>query len=248
MSRWTRRDVLRRAGATVAALGSTAATIGQPALAATAYDRQPDHVRLSFDAAMLERFQPQVVIDGLDVSPSRWFAWVARSSEHDTLVACYWAFYESQTGLTSADSHRLDREPVYVFVDEATGRVTEIVADGYHYLALTLRGETHTVDGTHPHLTIVPPWHFYRGVTASDGDATTLDIDDLHDRYDGWIGAGWDVDRRSVVDPWTIQARGHWWADDVLGLSLERRYYAALLSAGSMVPFDLFGADSSDLS
>jgi hypothetical protein len=237
----TRRQFLTGLGATATALAATG-----PAAAQTSdpYAPQPDYVTLSYPDSELETYRPYLVTRHLNVRPTDLRAWKATSAEQDTSVYCYWANYVTQTGFTSADSHVDDREPVYVFVDQS-GSVERVVVDGYHYLAAEYPDPPTTGD-THPTLHVNAPYHFYYA-TNEIGDGS-VPIRDMHDRYEGWVDNGWQVHKESVVRPWNILSRRHWWADGLGGVAYNATYWSLLLDIGQTVGLDLGGAQQADLS
>lgn len=210
-----RRSFLRAAGA--AALGS----VGLVGTTTAVHETQgkPSHVTLSFDESTLETYRPKLITGHLDVRPTKQYAWLATSPEHDDDVYCYWTYYVTQRGVTSRDSHFLDREPLYVFVDEDTGEISEVIYSAYHWLA----GKTtvaHTVtdaDGEHPTFRVAEHWHHYLQTREEDGGF--VDLDELNDQFDDWLANGWEEDLAvgAAQNPWIMRRRGSWWKDDGSG-------------------------------
>lgn len=218
----TRRDVL----AGLAGLGVAAAGVDTAAAASAPYGPQPEFVTLtgygadpSVDAE-LEYWRPALVLRTLDIRPTKLYCWKARSTERETDMYCYWAWYPAgQEGVTEEDSHVPDREPIYVEVDGETRDLVAVHYDEIHYSVGTNPAPTQ-VDGSHPSLHVVNPWHNYRPTTET-GTAESPPLADLHAVYGGWIRSGWSVHLQSVVNPWTVLVRGHWWPNTVAGLSVN---------------------------
>jgi len=108
-----------------------------------------------------------------------------------------------------------DREPIYVAVDPGTDAVRRVLFDRTHYLVGTTAAPP--LDGDKPLLHVVTPWHQYTTTTEA---GQLVELRDLTDRYEAWLGTGWRVDRRSVVDPPSVEPRGHWWPSNSFGFSL----------------------------
>jgi len=232
-----RRRFLKAASATAATL----ATVGR--VSAATYQDQPEYVSLTYDLPTLETYRPYLVTRHLDIKPTAVYGWVADSTERETDVACYWVSYVTQQGVTSADSHQYDREPIYVEFDSETGEVQQVLVDGYHYLVKTYPGSLTLENDTHPVLHIVKPWHFYRQTTDL-GELPA--IEDMHDKFDPWVSNDWNVHKESVVNPWRVENRGHWWPDLVAGFSVNGTLWNAMLTAAQTTGFDFGGAQASD--
>jgi hypothetical protein len=238
----SRRQFLR-------ACGATAATIATAGVAAAdhrePYEEQPEYVDLVYDEGYLREYQPYVVTRHQDVEPSKQYGWVATNTERGTDMLCYWNYYVTQYGITPLDSHESDREPIYVEVDSETGDVEAVHVDGYHYLlksyptsAIELKNDRH------PLLYSVDKWHFFRA-TSEEGEQMTLT--DMHEKYGPWLDNDWKVHRKSVVDPWGVKPRGHWWKDSAAGVSVIKASVSGAKAASS-APFVSFGgAEASDL-
>jgi len=235
----SRRQFVRASGATAA----TIATAGVAAAERDAYEPKPDYVSLTYDESELKRTRPYLVTSHLDFKPTKLYAWVATSTERDTRMHCYWAYYLSQHGYTSSDSHQYDREPVYMQVDEDTGDVQRVLVDGYHYLVGTYETPD-LVDDAHPTLYVQKPHHFY---TETTQEGELVELADMADRYGPWIDNGWDVDQESVVHPWTVESRGHWWKDTAAGVSTNAAYWDTMLGLGQRAGLNIGGAQESDL-
>lgn len=224
-----RRQFLKTTAATAAGT-----TILGRATAAT-YDEQPDHVTLTFDRTLLERYRPRLVLRNVDIEPDALYGWIATSSEYRYDWYCYICYYPFQDGVSDQDSHYPDREPYYVAVDPSTGEVARAVYDQYHYLVGATPAPA-TDDGSHPLARVIPPWHPYQPTTEI---GQLVEVQDLHDRYLDWLAAGWAVHEPAVVDPPTVQVRGHWWSDDELSLLAMAKLSSTWLQFNQQTPFDV---------
>lgn len=215
----SRRGFLRAVGTGAVSL----AALSAPAAASTEHaDAQPDHVSISYDQGTLETYRPRLVLEESDREKLiGLYGWTATSSEYDTDVHVYWTAYTHQEGVTSYDSHEGDHEPVYVLVDSETGAVREVVASVYHWL----RGRTSTppLDGDHPELKVISPWHQY---TAASETGELFEVDDLTAVFDSWLSNGLaeSLEPGTVYNPWTMagaNGREHWWRDDFASFSFN---------------------------
>jgi hypothetical protein len=165
----------------------------------------------------MKTYRPKLVTGHLEVRPSKQYAWLATSPEEDDDVYCYWTYYVTQSGFSARDSHYLDREPVYVFVDEA-GDVREVIYSAYHWLA----GKTHvpnTVtdsDGEHPTFRVAKRYHHYLQTTT---EGVFVELEDLDDQFETWLANGWEDDLAvgAAQNPWIMRRRSSWWKDDTSG-------------------------------
>lgn len=234
----TRRSVLRGIAAGGGAVVAGGVGVGPVRATPDPFEPQPEAITLSFEPATLERYRPQLIIDDLRVVPTGLYGWVARHDDRDTAMACYWCYYTRQVGLTEYDSHVGDREPIYVEFDPNSEEVVAVTYDAYHYLART--DPNLSLSGTTPRFRVVRPWHFYR-TTVLPGD--DLSIRDFREQYADWIGAGWEVHRRSVLDPWKVRERGHWWRD-----RLDATRWRLFLQVSQLTGIGIDGGTKSDLS
>ncbi len=237
-----RRQFLRAtaAAATLGAAGAVSASVGP-------YDAQPDHVTLDETLTDLALHRP--LLDTTDVedpiSDPPLYGWRARSPRHETDVYVYMAYYPYQSGLSRADSHVPDREPLYVFVRDRTV-VDRVVYDGWHYLAARDE-DPRIVDATRPWLSVIAPWHPFRRPTVEEDPAAAIDpeVRRLSDVYRAWLDAGWQIDPEMLLNPWAIEQRGHWWADSVPA-RLRELYARGTLSA-ARAGLGLRAGEASDL-
>lgn len=201
---------------------------------------KPDHVSLSFDQARLEQWQPLLDTSNLDILPDQMYGWIAESDLYDTDAFCYWTFYDRQEGLSTFDSHVLDREPVYVFSDGDT--LEEVVYSGYHWLAATASGTAIARDGDHPLFHIAEDYHHYY---EGGNGATDLEIDDLDSVFDDWLATGWEDDLGVGLaqEPWLIRdpERESWWQRNSFGFNGKEWGRQLLHNLG------LYGAEVSDI-
>lgn len=196
-----------------------AGSMSLAAAASPVYDHQPDHVTLRYDEGALNRYRPRLVVNHLDVDVSAVYGWAATSPEYDTDMYCYWVFYAGgQEGVSDADSHVPDREPVYVEVDSSSGGVRTVHKDVYHYLNEPTPSDAMPMDGTHPKLRVLKPWHPYKP-TPTDG--ALLEVSNMHSVYETWLELDWTVHEPSVVNPWRLPPRGHWWPEGSYGITTK---------------------------
>lgn len=261
-----RRALLR--GAAAGGIAGVCGLATQPGTVLADHgDAQPDHVTLSYDQQRLERYRPLVEIPhDAPVRPTAWKAWTAESPEYDYTAHAYVLHYESQVTGRSADSHRRDREPVYVFVDEDLGEVREVVYSAYHWLSYRERSPPTWIpeedDGEHVTLRSVPPWnHYVQTETIGEkfdvDPLGTTDGEPFHpdpDRkttFETWLDTGWEAALHpgAAQDPDSMRWRDAWWRDG------EERWARTLWSIqlrlaalGLTRPSVVGGAAESDLS
>jgi hypothetical protein len=233
----TSRRAVLRAGA--AALGATVGLSGLANAAAAPFEEQPSYVTLRGYGEvpdLLERYRPVLDVSRLQDPPEPSFlaAWYAESTEADTDVACYWAWYPFQEGIGDADSHVPDREPVYCFVDSETGELERVIFDRLHY-GVGISTTPPTVGDTQPTLQVISRWHPYATTTSA---TTAVGLADMTDYYGRWLDNDWGVDREAVVNPWSIQRKGDWWPDTFGG-----RMEAAKLRVAQYFADDVQGAE-----
>lgn len=252
----TRRQFCATAGATAVAL-----SVGTGTVAADDHgSHKPTDATLTFDEAWLRQYRPLLKIDQLDIQPTAQYGFRATHPGESTDVAVFFTFYVTQRGTTAEDSHYLDREPFYVFVDSETGDIVEVVYSAYHWLAGKETDPPLYTDGDgndHPVARVVGPWnHYYLepGLWAFE-DPEWVPLKDLHDVHaphedDGstaWLDNGWDENLRygAVVDPWTMQDADDWWQD---GFAVSESAFKRLrLRLSSLPGVDPRGADQTDL-
>lgn len=207
----------------------------------------PNHVTLSFDRAELEGYRPRLVTRNLGVKPSKQYAWIASSPEHETDAYTYWTWYVTQKGRTGRDSHYLDREPVYLFVDEESGDIREVVYSGYHWLAARTRSPTTDLDD-HVLLEVAEDYHHY--IRTADDTGELVELEDLDETFTEWLANGWEEDLAvgAAQNPWIMSSvddgagRSSWWRrGQTLGISSTEIWKQVSLKLG------LFGAEQSDL-
>jgi hypothetical protein len=190
---------------------------------------QPDHVTLSYDQDTLEQYQPYVDISAdAEIRPTEWKAWTATSPEYEYDVHVYFLYWPSQVTGRSADSHRRDREPVYVFVDSETGEIRETAYTAYHWFRYRERHPPTRVpdsgDEEHPTFKVVEPWHHYLQ-TDEVGEAFpvaplgtedgNISATDEQTTYEQWLDTGWEEDLHpgAVQNPDSMRFREAWWRD-----------------------------------
>lgn len=252
----SRRGLLRY-GASIAT-GATTLTTTSGVVRGDHPQHRPEHVSLSFPRNWLETYRPRLDLHPSrdnpdDSTPEALFAWRASSTEHETDVAVYWAAYTFQAGKSpfGTDSHYGDREPVYVFVENDTGEITEVVYSAYHHLRGRIT-DPPVYDGTHPEFMVVTPWHHYSCGTVRDGEfvdveslGTSADLDDpsVETEFETWLsddGFHGHLAPGTVVNPWQMggaTGRQHWWREGRDGINLNRLYYSAILAVSNRVPY-----------
>lgn len=257
--RVTRRSVLGAAVTGGAAVGASSRLSAAQASGAGPYGSAKDsETTLSFDETWLAAYQPVFKTAHLSVKPTTLYGLRAQHPDRLTDVGVYWAYYTRQDGVTSADSHYLDREPFYVFVNPDTGEIERVRYTAYHWLAAE-SSQPPTVEsdgGVHPTARIVQRYHHYvlaSGLFAGKSDrlplASLLEVHSPHleNGSTAWLDTGWREALRvgSVLDPWTMLSAPDWWRRDVGGISFEaeRRRYEIWLA--SLVPGLVEGASAS---
>jgi len=202
-------------------------------------DNTPDYVERSYDEQLLEKYQPMLDLSATDETPTI-TGYVSRSAEHDTTTLNYWAMYSHQDGLSVADSHLGDSEPIVLEVDEEAEEIISIYYDGYHwFVARSSSPPAHTTEeGMHPTLWVQGDYHFY-AQTAETGDL--LGVTEWTDaEIQGKLDNGWPIDIRTLTVPWSLSAKADWWGDEIGGGAVGRLLQRAYLAAG------LQGADDAD--
>lgn len=184
-------------------------------------DHIPESATCTYDSSV-EKYNPSVVIGHLDVKPTSVYGSKYTSADRDTTIYTYWVRYTHQEGVSEADSHFGDHEPIYVVVDDESGNIDSVTYSAYHYL----RGETlpNTVNETHVTMRATTPYHHYTPTTSAgqelslkNGCTATVD----------WQKNGWDAAAEPVFNPWTIsnEYRESWWPRNSFGFSVTETYY-----------------------
>lgn len=246
---WTRRRILTTGAAAVGA-----GTVGARVAQADHPRSRPEHVTLRYDQAELEQYRPLLWTGHLEVRPEAMYGWIAESPEHDTDVYVYVNYFPEQRGVSGFDSHVLDREPCYVFVNPS-GTVDRVLYAAYHWL----KGSTHSPplsDETHPAFEVAQKYHHYlldpkrrgsfveiRQLGTSDG----LDDAAVSTKFEQWLDTGWEEDLRtaSMVNPWSMTNPDvdSWWSH-----ATDEWLREGWLLVSRFAPFDVYGAEESDLS
>ena len=148
---------------------------------------------------------------------------------YDTTCLVYFAFYQGQRGWTRADSHRGDREPLYLFLDQY-GTVTEVVYSAWHWMqAASSSPHLYEPDGGGTHVTArtFEPHHQYKltdenagrllsvnELGTSDDAPFTADLNsDV--QFEQWLAEGWSeaLHPGAATEPWIMRNRDSWWRD-----------------------------------
>lgn len=223
----TRRRFLK----TVGAVGVGGAVLSTPA-AGEHFDHQPDSVTLTYDEDVLNDYRPELVLSD-DARPkfNGLYGWTATSPDYDTDAHVFWAEYSHQEGLSPfwgalTDSHYGDHEPLVVFSDSDSGEVEWLVASTYHWTAGKVSGEDASMNGTHPHLRAIDPWHQF---TAADRSGTFPEVHDLTQEFDSWLANGMEdpLEPGVVVNPWRMLDRDDWWRDEGVLINTDRLIVSA---------------------
>jgi hypothetical protein len=79
---------------------------------------------------------------------------------------------------------------------------------------------------------VIEPWHHY---TADTLEGRLTSIGELSGRFDQWLREGLDESLApgSVVNPWIMARRDHWWRSAVAGVSFDAIYVSLLHSLGA---------------
>lgn len=244
-SRWhaSRRAVLRCAGRVGVAAAGGAPVVASRRGAADHFESVAG-VSRSFDETLLDDVRPLLDVRDTDGVP-KLYGFVARKDGERTTACVYFAEWTRQQGVSTADSHLGDHEPLYVFADEeGDPTAEEVVYSGYHWLAASVDDPATDGDG-HPTFGVVAPWHHYVHAPNLDAaDGSLLDVRHLSDDlFAGWLDQGFedDLEPGAVLDPWTMRRRAWWWRDTVGGVSLKAWWQLLRFRAGRD------GADQTDL-
>lgn len=177
----------------------------------TVDNNRPDAVSCSYNQTELEKYQPRMKINHLDIQPSTVYSQYCTHENKNYDVAVYWAFYPIQEGYTSQDSHLLDREPVYVFIG-SDGEVDKTVYSGYHYIKAT-NPAPDLVDGQNPTLEVVKPHHHYVDI-GSDSYGSYPSMEDFSQVHENWYDNGWSANPEVTANPYEIENHSSWWDED----------------------------------
>ncbi|WP_255149777.1 hypothetical protein [Halorarius halobius] len=223
----TRRDVLRAGtGATALAIvGSTAsAETSRPAggeftqeseTRATVTYSSGREIVLEYDEAAIQEYQPQLVLQEVDPEPIAFHAVHASDSESSLNAVYGWTLYSHQEGVSSADSHLGDHEPVIVWYDETTGEVARVDYAAYHWFRGSARPDVlQYADRAdrRPMLRVDPTYHHYYLYQGS-WPGERLQTENLLSSMSGWLSNG--LEESLAVsqpwDPWDMLGRETWW-------------------------------------
>jgi hypothetical protein len=215
----TRRGFLATVGAAAGASAGGVVGFASTAAALPRGEYQPEHVSITFDETILERYQPRLVFeeDAKDKLIGL-YGLLATSPEYDTNAAVYWASYTHQEGVSDLDSHRGDHEPIYVFYTD-TGEIREVAYSAYHWI----KAERYSIETERPRFDVVDPWHHYIATTEK---GELVGVSDLTAEFEAWLSNGLDesLEPGSVVNPWSMRSRRDWWRRGTFGLSFARQY------------------------
>lgn len=195
--------------------------------------QQPEGVTCSYDESELREYQPETAVDHLDVEPTASYAGVYSSPERGVDVYVYVLRYDRQSGVTAVDSHAVDREPVYVLVDDATGAVERVVYSAYHYVKGAGTPSKLPMNGSHVKLHVVDPWHQYAPTTES---GSRVPLKNYCDAVDAWHANGWDASVEATTNPWTMTDRDSWWSQDSLDGRMTEEVLETRQELGDLTP------------
>lgn len=219
----SRRQVLRQGGAVLAA-GAGAAALSATPVAASHSGEKPEYVTLTYDEQLIKRYQPLLILDGVEVEPWSYHALYCESQDSDLDVVVGFHKYPYQEGYSEHDSHLGDREPVYVYVDSSSGEPIKIQYSAYHWYENTVSYSDVKTDssGERALLKVVPKHHQHRTYHGwkTGGEARDLPVKNLLETYPGWLDAGLE----SEIHPGAVynaleemQYRDYWWREEALG-------------------------------
>jgi len=227
--RLSRREVLASAGSLAVGTGLAVGLSGRARGAVARSEYKPDHVSIEYDEETLLKYRPRLWFSGDEYeSFINLYGWLATSTEYESDVAVYWAEYTHQSGVSEYDSHDGDHEPIYVHFRD--GAVQKVVYSGYHWLRATSYAPV--LDGTHALFRVIEPWHHY---TTDTVEGRLTSIGDLTGTFDRWLEEGLDESLApgTVVNPWIMSRREHWWRSVVAGVSLDATYVSILHAVGA---------------
>lgn len=233
----TRRDAVRSMGATLVPTAAAGAVAGVAIAASSLESETPDYVSRSYDESLLKKWQPRLKVSHLDVEPYAAFAKVTRSNEDELTALSYWHTYRTQNGLTGADTHFGDREPVVLFIDEEQSELRSVAYSAYHWMAGKV-GDPRADSHDRVRFRAAKPWHHHI-LTSDSGDLVELKHFDDEEITDLLVN-GWEAHVPALARPWVMQSRGHWWSNDIGSFSTDAAVVNAYLIAG------LAGADQAD--
>lgn len=208
----TRRDVLR-GGLTSGAAALAVTSVSAPAAAAPR--EAPSEVTLSDDDALLAKYQPQLVLEGVEPRPLAFYGLHAESTE-STLNAVYgFVQYPFQEGLARQDSHLGDHEPIIVWYDQTTGDVERVDYAAYHWFRGTRSGDAlHFADDDRhrPLFRVDPTYHHYYDYRG-DLPGEQIERRSLLEAIDSWLANGLEDDLApsQPFDPYAMLSRPTWW-------------------------------------
>lgn len=214
----TRRAFLRRGAAATAAVGVGIGTSGS--VAAEHQETQPAYVTLTYDESLIERYQPLLLLEGVEVRPEAYHAIYVESTESPLDVVVGFHYYVTQRGIDpgGSDSHLGDREPVYVYVDSETGEPVKVQYSAWHWYENTVYWESLRTEADRPILRVAPNHHHHLIATDYSAESSRVDLPlyDLRNRYPDWLRLGLEeeIHPGAVYNPLEeMQNRPYWWAD-----------------------------------
>lgn len=203
---------------------------------ASSWDAKPDDTEIVYDEARLRRYQPK-----LDLSQQQrddtegLYGFVAESDSEDTYACCYWLLTDKGESPIFANPNSAlgGHIPIYVFVDEETDEVSDIVYASWQWLAADLEPSEDTLTQdradypTHASFELVEPYNVLR--TLEDGGGHFSQLNSLPGDRESWIDNGWydSASATAIENPWSmLDSREGWWesgslAGRMIGISRQ---------------------------
>jgi hypothetical protein len=210
----TRRDVLKAGAAAVA----SAVAVGGVSSSVAAADRSaPESVTVSFDESRIREYMPSLVLEGVDPLPLAFHALHAESSNSGLNAVYGFTRYPYQSGVTSADSHLGDHEPLIVWYDATTGDVERVDYSAYHWFRGTASAAQlafATDERRRPVFRVDPNYHHYY-TYQGDIPGERIQLENLLKSWPRWRDNGLDdaLALSQPFDPYAMLSRPTWWRD-----------------------------------
>ena len=237
----SRRETVRAAGALLSGGGAAGAVLAAARkVVAEHASSKPDYVTLSYNEELIKKYQPLLILEGVEVEPWDYHALYAESAESDLDVVVGFHKYPYQQGVSpfGDDSHLGDREPCYVYVDSSTGDPIKVQYSAYHWYANTVPYQDLQTDdsGNRAFMRVVPEHHQHQTYSGwkTAQEATDLPVKNLLESYPGWLDNGLhdDIHPGAVYNPQEeMQFRDMWWREEAKG-TFERLLDSVWLSLG----------------
>ncbi|SDL08797.1 hypothetical protein [Natronorubrum texcoconense] len=214
----------------------------------------PENAEIVYDEYRLRKYQPRISMDSDTRRGSDgMFAFVADSDDEDTFVCCYWLdLPKAETAWVDFNSQLGSHKPIYVFVDEETEEIEEIVYSGYQYLAADVQPDEDDLEQsrgdepTHASFEVIDPWNHLS--FKDDGRGSFPELHALEETRSTWTDHGWydAADAIAVEDPWQMRNREMWWDDSWTSFSARYVNIARRLGAAGGEHADELRVGSAD--